>query len=171
MQVCVAVSHTSPFGDVKIKQQDAIFSLNCTDPATPTIIVGDLNRFQDEDSDFQRRLLKFNLNEAHLSKLLVRSASQTIRSKYKNESDIGTFMPWPVDAVYDEKRRESLSTSKLDVQLYTKELIVCENAYARASMMHSSSAANQKDSNEVRNQLDGKMTSDHIPIIGKYRIK
>ena len=185
LQVVVAVSHVSPFGDVKVKQQNALFSLNSINKENsedeeakfPVIIVGDLNRFSDESDDFEKRLVDYNLIEVNIKKLIVPPAQKQEMKEYKKEENIGTFMPWPVDAVYKEKLKKPLSDTRLDVQLYTddKSMIELKTAYIRASMMKENRnepiPKTPDGVNRLRHFLDCRMTSDHIPIIGTYYIR
>ena len=180
IQVCVLASHVTPFGDVKVKQQNSLFSINQINlnlpSPTPSILVGDYNRFADEDEDFQNRLKIYGLVEANSTRLEI-PIPQAKSKTYKNKQDIGTFNPWPSDSnIYEEKLREPLSNSRLDVQLCTDNpaMILVKDVYTRASMYkvpEKITTEERENVNDVRRLLDCTMTSDHLAIIGEYVIK
>ena len=179
-QVCVLTSHVCAFGDVKFKQHKALFSINNTnsqdEPPIPTILVGDFNRFLNEQESFKERLTTYNLLEAKPKMLVIPSSSENLTEKtFKDDDDIGTFQPWPTDVeVYEDMLREPLSKSRLDVQLCTdnSRLIEVKDIYIRASMYKSLPESKAPDGiNAVRHLLNCTMSSDHLALVGSYEIK
>ena len=176
-QVCIAVSHVVPFGEAKFNQQKALFSLNQTNSrkGIPTIIVGDVNRFPEDEEQFNKSLKDYNLLEVKPNRLVIpykNGEAYNITSK----EDIGTFTPWPTDKIYIEKISTPLQQSRLDAHVYTDDrnlVEVCE-AEVRAVMFQDISRPHSFPStnfNKIRFILDRKMASDHMPIITRYKIK
>ena len=179
----MSVSHVVPFGDVKFDQQKALFTLNRTNlrKRIPTIIVGDVNRFPEEEEQFNKSLEDYNLLEVKPNRLVIPyEKEKDIDKKFDyitSEEDIGTFTPWPIEEkIYNEKKPTPLRKSRLDAHVYTDdpELVeVCE-AEVRAVMFYPISRPQTpppQGFNKIRYILDRKMASDHMPIITTYKIK
>ena len=178
-QVCVAVSHVVPFGEAKFNQQKALFSLNETNSrkGIPTIIVGDVNRFPDEEEQFNESLKDYDLLEVKPNRLVIPYEKDGEADIITSKEDIGTFTPWPVEEkIYNEKKSTPLQQSRLDAHVYSNDrnlVEVCE-AEVRAVMFQDISRPETpppQGFNKIRYILDQKMASDHMPIITTYKIK
>ena len=181
-QVCVAVSHVVPFGEAKFNQQKALFSLNETNSrkGIPTIIVGDVNRFPEDEEQFNEYLKDYDLLEVKPNRLVIPyEKEEDIDKKFDyitSEKDIGTYTPWSVEKIYNEKKSTPLQKSRVDAHVYTddpKLVKVCE-AEVRAVMLEDISRPETpppQGFNKIRYILDQKMASDHMAIITTYKIK
>ena len=166
-----------PFGDVKFNQQKALLSLNKTNSreSIPTIIVGDVNRFPEEEEQFNKSLKDYNLLEVKPNRLVIPYKNGEV-DNITSKEDIGTFTPWPTDKIYNEKISTPLQQSRLDAHVYSNDrnlVEVCE-AEVRAVMFQDISRPQtppRKGFNKIRYILDRKMASDHMPIITRYKIK
>lgn len=169
------MSHVVPFGEIKVKQQNALLSLSpknmLSHPVIPTVIVGDLNRFYDEKEQFAKQLLTYNTLEAVPQKLIIPREKEEIVLYGK---DVGTFSPWPTDVkIYEKILKEPICKSPLDVQVYSNDssVITNESTVMYAAMLKSPNEEPPPDGrNPIRHMLDKRMASDHIAIIGTYII-
>ena len=172
-----------PFGEAKFNQQKALFTLNETNSKKkiPTIIVGDVNRFPEEEEQFHKSLEDYNLLEVKPNRLVIPyEKEKDIDKKFDyitSEKDIGTFTPWPIEEkIYNEKKSTPLQQSRLDAHVYSNDrnlVEVCE-AEVRAVMFQDISRPQtppREGFNKIRYILDRKMASDHMPIITRYKIK
>ena len=143
----------------------------------PTIIAGDLNRFPEESTKFEKQLRDYELVEAASTTLVIpnfpKSKSNPNFTVITNYEDIGTFTPWPIDKIYEEKISKPMKESRLDVQLYTKNenLIKLESSEVKAVMF----ASPEKEPaptgiNKTRHILNRKMASDHLVVICTYTV-
>nr|XP_002131393.1 uncharacterized protein LOC100175991 [Ciona intestinalis] len=173
-QVCVAVSHVVPFGEVKYLQQKALMSLNIDnhklDPPVSTIIAGDLNRFDEDKEIFQQQIKNFKLQELQFSKLVIKHSQNNL---IRTNKDVGTFNPWPVDKMlYEDKSymAQPMSYSKLDLQVCSNDMTI-KQAEVHASMLKPPNLTEPSPGvNEVRHILDKVMSSDHLAVLGEYEI-
>ena len=163
---------------MKKKQQNALFSINPINlnknPKIPSILVGDLNRFKDEDKDFQQRLKDYRLVEAKSNKLVIPNLKNSLGPQTFYDKNIGTFNPWPTDRkIYSKLLNEPMENSRLDVHLCSDDenLIKIKTIYTRASMLKNSNSVQKwHNIDPVRRLLNSTMTSDHLALIGVYEI-
>ena len=146
-------------------------------PKIPSIIVGDFNRFENENQDFQRRLKQYDLTEAKSNRLLIPDTDNTsYLLEIRENENIGTFNPWPSDEkIHDEKMKEPLKNSRLDVQLCSDngKLVTIKEVFTRASMFKEVADLSEKpkERNDIRHRLHCNMASDHLAIVGTYEVK
>ena len=166
----MAVSHVVPFGDVKKVQQNALFSISRKNSALslPTILVGDYNRFPEEEESFLKQLDFYNVLEAIPSKLVIPGIDPI-----ETPEDIGTFTPWPNDRMYEAKIGHPMRESRLDLHAYTNnaKLIKLKSCRVQASMFSTPGPVTGTDKyNKVRYCLDRRMASDHLAIISSFEV-
>lgn len=175
--MCIAVSHVVPFGEVKANQQNALFSLNTTNmkltPPVPTLVIGDLNRFAEDDKQFQSQLLEYELKESVASKLIIPNIDDGKNLEFYEPNDIGTFTPWPVELkVHQLLIDQPLGESKLDVQIYSDcDLIQREETVNKAAMTRAPNQEIVAGRDRIRHMIDKNMASDHLAIIGTYLVQ
>ena len=164
------VSHVVPVGDVKKKQQNALMSASSENLKSkmPTIITGDFNRFPEEVKQFQQQLEEYKLVDAVPTKMIIPGYGEIVK-----DEDIGTFTPWPIDGIYNEKIDKPMSVSRLDVQLFTKDtsLIKLKSSESRAVMFSDPNLDSPKENvNKIRHILDRRMATDHLALICLYDV-
>ena len=168
--VFVAVSHVLPFGEIKSKQRASLFSLTDVSKGTPLVIVGDVNRFNEEEDHFTDQKREYDMHEPDLSKLLIYKNGE-ITKTITEEKDIGTFNPWPTDvSVYDRLRKEPLKNSRLDLQLFNGKHFKNHYLHAVATCLLdlNEDQPPHKDLDKTRYMLDRRLASDHIGLLGCY---
>ena len=175
----MAVSHVVPFGEAKFNQQKALLSLNETNSrkGIPTIIVGDVNRFPEDEEQFNEYLKDYHLLEVEPNRLVIPYEKDGEADIITSKEDIGTYTPWFVEQkLYNEKKSTPLQESRLDAHVYSNDhnlVEVCE-AEVRAVMLEDISRPKTpppQGFNKIRYILDQKMVSDHMAIITTYKIK
>jgi len=166
----LAVSHVLPFGDIKSRQRASLFSLRDISQGLPLVIVGDVNRFDDEEAHFTDQKKEYDMHEPDLTKLQIYKDGQVIKT-ITDDRDIGTFNPWPTDvSVYDRLRKEPLKNSRLDLQLHNGKHFKSEYLYAVATCLLplNEEPPTEKDYDKVRFMIDRRLASDHIGLLGSY---